>query len=105
MSWNYTYISCRTFNPKQAGGGRNRPQAGSPFSCAETLSSKELKLCEFYDIFIRFHFEYKLVPWAINCCHGSTIVEKCLAKIDRKLYFFPKSFFNFNLGFLLQLGY
>ena len=53
-----------------------RLQARSPLCCAETVSSRKLKLCDFYYILISFHFEYKPVLWDIHCCHGSTIVEE-----------------------------
>ena len=33
-------------NPKQAGG--RGAQAGSSLCCAETVSSKKIKLCDFY---------------------------------------------------------
>ena len=37
-----------TVNPKQAGGGGGiRPQAGSSLCCAETVSSRKLKLSAF----------------------------------------------------------
>ena len=38
------------------------PQAGSSLCCAETVSSRKLKLCDFYYILISFDFEYKQVP-------------------------------------------
>ena len=66
------------FNPKQAGGGGIRPQAGSSPHYAETVSSRKLKLCDFYYILIGFNCEYKPVPWGIHCCHGNAIVEGCL---------------------------
>ena len=49
-------------NHKQAGGGGIRPQAGSSLCCAETVSNKKLKLCDFCYIPIGFHSEYKTVP-------------------------------------------
>ena len=52
-------------NPKQAGGGGGggiRPQAGSSLCCAETLSSRKLKLSDFYYILIGLNSEYKPVP-------------------------------------------
>ena len=74
-------------NPKQAGGGGGgiRPQAGSSLCCAETVSSRKLKLCDFYCILIGLNSEYKPVPWDIHCCHGNAIVEGCLAKFWLKL--------------------
>ena len=69
----------RALNPKQAGGGGGiRPQAGSSLCCAETVSSRKLKFCDFYYILITFHFEFKPVPWDIHCCHVNGIVEECL---------------------------
>ena len=68
-------------NPKQAGGGggcRIRPQTGSSLCCAETVSNRKLKLCNFYYILISFHSEYKPVSCDIHCCHGNAIVEECL---------------------------
>ena len=59
-------------NPKQ-----NLP-IGWFFSCAETVSSRELKRCDFYYILISFNSECKPIPWDIHCCHGNAIVEKCL---------------------------
>ena len=67
------------FNPKQAGGGI-RPQAGSSLCCAETVSSRKLKLSDFYYILIGLNSEYKPVPWGIHCCHGNAIVEGCSEK-------------------------
>ena len=69
-----------SLNPKQAGGGGGgiSPQAGSSFCCAKTVSSRKLKLCEFYYIPISFYSEYKPVPWDIHCCHGNAIAEECL---------------------------
>ena len=61
------------------GGGRICTQAGSSLCCAEKVSSRKLKLCDFYHILISFYFEYKPVPWDIHCCHGNAIVEECLA--------------------------
>ena len=64
------------------GGGRGgiRPQAGSSLCCAETVSSRKLKLCDFYYILIGLNSEYKPVPWDIHCCHGNAIVEGFLVK-------------------------
>ena len=70
------------FDPKQAGGGgggggggRIRLQDGSFLCCAETVSSRKLKLCDFYYILIGFNSEYKPVPSDMHCCHWSTIRE------------------------------
>ena len=60
------------------GGGGIHPQAGSSLCCAETLSSRKLKLSDVYYILIGFHLEYKPVPWDIHCCHGNAIFEECL---------------------------
>ena len=86
-------------NPKQAGGGGGRilPQVGSSLCCAETVSRRKLKLCDFYYILIGFNSEYKPVPSDIHCCHGNAAVEECfyiiLAKIGRKLQYFPQIVF------------
>ena len=60
-------------NPKQAGGGGGgiRPQAGSSLCCAETVSSRKLKLCDLYYILISFHFEY-------NQSHGTFTVAMAM---------------------------
>ena len=53
----------RLFDPKQAGGeGGIRPQAGSSLCCAETVSSRKLKLSDFYYILIGWNSEYKPFP-------------------------------------------
>ena len=68
-------------NPKQAGGGGGiRPQAGSSLCCAETVSSRKLKLSDFYYVLIGLNSEYKSVAWDIHCCHGNAIVEGCSVK-------------------------
>ena len=73
-----------TLNRSEGGGGGGggeggiRPQAGSFLCCAETVSSRKLKLGNFYYVLISFHSEYKLVPWGIQCCHSNAIVEECL---------------------------
>ena len=59
----YNNLNIQIFNPKQAGGGGGiRPQAGSSLCCAETLSSRKLKLSDFYYILIGLNSEYKPVP-------------------------------------------
>ena len=85
-------------NPKQARGGGSGicPQAGSSLCCAETVSSRKLKLSDFYYILIGLNFEYKPVPWDIHCCHGNAIVENCI------LLF--KSFSNLSLGLLFVIS-
>ena len=94
-------------NPKQAGGGI-RPQAGSPLCCAETVSSRKLKLSDFYYILIGLNSEYKPIPWDINCCHGNTIVEGCSVKFWLKsvenCIFLLKSFSNLSLGLLFVIS-
>ena len=84
-----------SFNPKQAGGGsRIHPQAGSSLCCAETVSSRKLKLSDFYYILIGLNSEYKPVPWDIHCCHGNAIVEGCSVKFWLKsLHFSAKIVF------------
>ena len=75
------------FNHKKAGGGGGGilPQAGSSLCCAETVSSRKLKLCDFYYIPIGLNSEYKSVPWDIYCCHGNAIAEGCSVKFRQKL--------------------
>ena len=95
-------------NPKQArGGGGIRPQAGFSLYCAETVSSRKLKLCDFYYIVIGLNSEYKPVPWDIYCCHGNAIVEGCSVKFWQKSIekcnFLLKSFSNFNLDLLFVI--
>ena len=60
-------------------------QAGFPFRCAEMVSNRKLKLCDFYIMLIIFHFKYK--------------------PVGRKLQLFLfKSFSNFNLGVLFVIS-
>ena len=100
----------RCLNPKQAGGGGGgiRPQAGSCLCCAETVSSRKLKLSDFYYILIGLNSEYKPVPWDIHCCHGNAIVEGCSVKFWRKsvenCIFLLKSFSNLSLGLLFVIS-
>ena len=47
---------------RPGGGGGIRPQAGSSLCCAETVSSRKPKLCDFYYILIGLNSEYKPVP-------------------------------------------
>ena len=96
-------------NSKQAGGGGGiRPQAGSSLCCAETVISRNLKLCDFYYILIGLNSEYKPVPWDIHCCHGNAIVEWCSVKFWLKsgenCNFLLKSLSNFNLGLLFEIS-
>ena len=72
--------SLLTLNRPGGGGGGIRPQAGSFLCCAETVSSRKLKLSDFYYILIGLNSEYKAVPWDIHCCHGNAIVEGCSVK-------------------------
>ena len=94
--------------PGGGGGGRIRPQAGSSLCCAETVSSRKLKFCDFYYILIGLNSEYKRVPWNIHCCHGNAIVEGCSVKLWLKSLencnFLLKSFSNFNLGLLFVIS-
>ena len=62
---------------RPGGGCRIRTQAGSSLCCAETVSSRKLKLSDFYYILIGLNSEYKPVSWGIHCCHGNAIVEGC----------------------------
>ena len=90
------------------GGGRIRPQAGSSLCCAETVSSRKLKLSDFYYILIGLNSEYKPVPWDSHCCHGNAIVEGCSVKFWLKsvknCIFLLKSFSNLSLGLLFVIS-
>ena len=103
--------SILTFNPKQAGGGgggRIRPQPGSSLCCAETVSSRKLKLSDFCYILIGLNSEYKPVPWDIHCCHGNAIVEgysvKFWLKSVEKCIFLLKLFSNLSLGLFFVIS-
>ena len=68
MQKNYNFQTL-TLNRRGVGGGI-RPQAGSSLCCAETVSSRKLKLSDFYYILISLNSEYKpgpmghpLLPW------------------------------------------
>ena len=97
-----------TLNRPGGGGGGIRPQAGSCLCCAETVSSRKLKLSDFYYILIGLNSEYKPVPWDIHCCHGNAIVEGCSVKFWRKsvenCIFLLKSFSNLSLGLLFAIS-
>ena len=88
--------------------GGNRQQAGSSLCCAETVSSRKLKLCDFYCIVIGLNSEYKPVPWDIHCCHGNAIVEGCSVKFWLKsvenCIFLLISFSSFNFGLLFVIS-
>ena len=94
-------------NPKPAGGEGGsgiRPQAGSSLCCAETVSSRKLKLSDFYYILMGLNSEYKPVRGDIHCCHGNAIVEGCSVKfwlksVENCIFLF-KSFYNLSLGLL-----
>ena len=106
------YMLSFTCNPfltlNRPGGGGIRPQAGSCLCCAETVSSRKLKLSDFYYILIGLNSEYKPVPWDIHCCHGNAIVEGCSVKFWRKsvenCIFLLKSFSNLSLGLLFVIS-
>ena len=93
----------------RGGGGRRNPPTGwfSP-CCAETVSSKKLKLSDFYYILIGLNSEYKPVPLDIHCCHGNAIVEGCSVKFWLKsvenCIFLLKSFSNLSLGLLFVIS-
>ena len=72
-------VSALTLN-RPGGGGGIRPQAGSSLCCAKTVSSRKLKLSDFYYILIGLNSEYKPVPWDIHCCRSNAIVEGCSVK-------------------------
>ena len=98
----------RALTLNRPGGGGIRPQAGSCLCCAETVSSRKLKLSDFYYILIGLNSEYKPVPWDIHCCHGNAIVEGCSVKFWRKsvenCIFLLKSFSNLSLGLLFVIS-
>ena len=77
------------------------PQTGSSICCAETVSSRNLKLCDFYSILIGLNSEYKPVPWGIHCCHGNAVIEgrsvKFLVKSAENLHIFAQIVYNFYL--------
>ena len=103
----YDFSTTLQLNPKQAGGGIH-PQAGSSRCCAETVSSRKLKLCDFYYILIGLNSKYKPVPWDIHCCHDNIIVEGCsvefwLKSVENCNFLF-KSFSDFNLGLLFVIS-
>ena len=93
---------------RPGGGGGIRPQADSSFCCAETVSSRKLKLSDFYYILIGLNSEYKPVPWDIHCCHGNAIVEGCsvkfLLKSVENCIFLLKSFSNLSLGLFFVIS-
>ena len=93
---------------RPGGGGGIRQQAGSSLCCAETVSSRKLKLSDFYYILIGLNSEYKPVPWDIHCCHGNAIVEWCSVKFWLKsvenCIFLLKSFSNLSLGLLFVIS-
>ena len=97
-----------TLNRPGGGGGGIRPQAGSFLCCAETVSSRKLKLSDFYYILIGLNSEYKAVPWDIHCCHGNAIVEGCSVKFWLKsvenCIFQLKLFSNLSLGLLFVIS-
>ena len=97
-----------TLNRPGGRWGEIRPQAGSSLCCAETISSRKLKLCDFYYILIGLNSKYKSVPWDIHYCHGNAIVEGCLVKFWLKSVencnLLLKSFSNFNLGLLFVIS-
>ena len=101
-------ICSNILNPKQAGGGGIRPQTGSSLCCAETVSSRKLKLSDFYYILIGLNSEYKPVPWDIHCCHGNAIVEGCSVKFWLKsvetCIFLLKLLSNLSLGLLFVIS-
>ena len=74
----------------------------------KTVSSRKLKLSDFYYILIGLNSEYKPVPWDIHCCHGNAIVEGCSVQFWLKsvenCIFLLKSFFNLSLGLLFVIS-
>ena len=109
FDWLMTSRLCHKLTINRPGGGGGiRPQAGSCLCCAETVSSRKLKLSDFYYILIGLNSEYKPVPWDIHCCHGNAIVEGCSVKFWRKsvenCIFLLKSFSNLSLGLLFVIS-
>ena len=97
------------FDPlNRRGRGGIRPQDGSFLCCAETVSSKKLKLFDFYYILIGLNSDCKPVPWDIHCCHGNTIVEgcsvECWLKSVENCIFLLKSFSNLSLKLLFVIN-
>ena len=84
------------------------PQAGSSLCCAETVSSRNLKLSDFYCILIGLNSEYKPVSWDIHCCHRNAIVEGCSVKFWLKsvenCISLLKSFSTFSLRLLFVIS-
>ena len=97
-----------TLNRSGGGGDGIRPQAGYSLCCAETVSSRKLKFCDFYYILIGLNSEYKPVPWDIHCCHDNAIVEGCSVKFWLKSVencnLLLKSFSNLNLSLLFVIS-
>ena len=82
----FTILPQPTLTLNRPAGGI-RPRTGSSLYCAETVSSRKLKLSDFYYILIGLNSEYKPVPWEIHCCHGNAIVDGCSVKFWLKLHF------------------
>ena len=86
----------------------NRWGMDLPSSLCCAVSSRKLKLCDFYCILIGFHFEYKPVSSDINCGHTNPLAEECLVsnwlKSVNNCKFLLKSFSNFNLSFLFVIS-
>ena len=68
----FRYLN-KSLNPKQAGGGEGgiRPQAGSSLCCAETVSSRKLKLSDFCYILIGFNSGTSTVAMVTQLLKGA----------------------------------
>ena len=101
-------LGLSTLTLNRPGGGQNPPTGWFfPLLC-RTVSSRKLKLSDFYYILIGLNSEYKPVPWDIHCCHGNAIVEWCSVKFWLKsvenCIFLLKSFSNLSLGLLFVIS-
>ena len=101
-------IDARLSLNRPGGGGGIHPQAGFSLCCAETVSSRKLKLSDFYYILIGLNSEYKPVPSDIHYCHGNAIIERCSVKFWLKsvenCIFLLKSFSNLSLRLMFVIS-
>ena len=87
----------------------NRPGgAESSLCCAETVSSRKLKLSDFYYILIGLNSEYKPVLWDIHCYHSNAIIDGCSVKFWLQLVenciFLLKLLSDLSLGLLFVIS-
>ena len=73
------------YNTKQVGGGGRgqNPPSGSSLCCAETVSSRKLKLSDFYYILIGFHLN-------TNQSHGTSTFAMTILLLKSAWYNFGK---------------